>query len=270
MLKSRPLLSFVLLAYGFTWALMLPLLLSRRGLVAWGWPSWWEAVVAFGPFVAAWLVLRAAGSAAALQRWWASFLRLDWGRRGLWLAVGSPLLFLAVGVAVHGLVSPDSGRLASPGNDALASVHGFLDLLIVASIAQALGEEPGWRGYYLERLRERRGPLVATLLLFPAWLLWHLPMFLSRPELGPGQFAAFALGILSAAVWLTAIREATHSIAAAFTWHALVNLARGVALGLSTLAFLAFGVAVTAGAVALAVAMRRGTFAPGRMLRPRC
>jgi membrane protease YdiL (CAAX protease family) len=39
-----------------------------------------------------------------------------------------------------------------------------------------LGEEPGWRGFALPRLQERRTPLLATLILAPVWALRHLPL----------------------------------------------------------------------------------------------
>ncbi len=251
MLKSRPILSFLLLAYGFTWTMMLPLLLAKRGFIAPLLPDWWEAIAAFGPWLAAWLVTRAAGGWTSaegaefrdnLRRW-----RLD--LRSWLLVAGSPLLFVGGALAVAALVPASSARLAAPGNLSLSSMPALFDLILVGSLAQAVGEEPGWRGFLLARLRRSYAPLRATLLLFPCWLFWHLPMVLSRPQIGVGQFAAFSLGIFSAAIWLTAVWERTHSVPAAIGWHGLVNLLRGLALGISTLAFLGFGMAVAIGAL---------------------
>ena len=39
-----------------------------------------------------------------------------------------------------------------------------------------VGEEPGWRGYLLPALQERLSPLIASLILWFFWALWHLPL----------------------------------------------------------------------------------------------
>lgn len=244
-MARRPIVSFVLLAYGFTIAWMLPLGLSNHGLIPLHVPEAWEAGAAFGPFIAAWLVLRSLG-AGAVERFWQSFKNWRLGLSNWVLVVGSPLAFLAVAVAV-------AGGEASVSAWAQLSLIQVLDLVIVASLLQSLGEEPGWRGFLLPRLRERFGPLSATFAIYPIWLFWHLPMVLSRPEFTLGQFAGFALGILSAAVWLTLIHERTRSILAAVVWHALLNITRGAALAVSTQTFLNYGLAVTVSALAVGI-----------------
>ena len=62
----------------------------------------------------------------------------------------------------------------------------------------------------------------------------------------------FAVGILAAAVWLTFIMERTGSLAMAAAWHALINIARGMALALSMPVFLAISTLVLVGAVLIA------------------
>lgn len=39
-----------------------------------------------------------------------------------------------------------------------------------------VSEEPGWRGFLLPRLQERFNPLVASLLVWFPWALWHAPL----------------------------------------------------------------------------------------------
>jgi uncharacterized protein len=261
LLRRYPLLSYVLLAYGLTWTVMLPLLLARRGLIEPVLPNEFEAVAAFGPFLAAWWVSRAAGARGMASEdhlaWRDRLRRWRLAPRGLAIAFGSPLLFMVCALAAVAFVPEVPARLAAPGNETLSATHALVELILIGAIAQAAGEEPGWRGYLQPKLRERFTPLKATLVLYPFWLFWHLPMVLSRPEIGLGAFAGFALGILSAAVWLAWLELETRSVPAAIAWHAGVNVLRGLALGISTLAFLAFGVAVTLSALAVAVVLWR-------------
>lgn len=248
-MKSRPVLAFLLIAYGWTWLLALPLLAQRRGVLDLGLPEAWEAVTAFGPLVAALVVGGAAGRRAILAslRHW----RVGVG----WLAFCclSPLLLLAIAIVAVRIATgvwPDTARLAS---GELASLVGVLDLVLIAGLAQGLGEEPGWRGWLLPRLRQRYRPLAATLALFPLWLFWHLLAFLGRPEFGVAQFAAFSLGILAAAIWLTFIWEGTGSVLMAVAWHAFINVARNTALETSMPLFLTISTMVLIGAVLIVV-----------------
>lgn len=248
MLKSRPLLSYILIAYGWTWLAVLPVLLERRGFVSLGLPHQFEAVGAFGPFVAAFVVMRATGAGreflARLTRW-----RLGGGWWAFTLL--TPLVFLGAALFIGAWRGDGAPLWGGLSTSAAASMAGFMDLLIVGSLLQSLGEEPGWRGYMVPKLRERRGPLVTSLLVFPVWVLWHMPFFLARPEFGVAQFVGFSSGILAASMWMTLLWDGTRSTLAAVTWHTLLNLTRNISLAVSMAAFLAYGMVVMAGAVAI-------------------
>ncbi|MEE4186776.1 MAG: CPBP family intramembrane glutamic endopeptidase [Gammaproteobacteria bacterium] len=261
--KRSPLLSYFLLAYGFTWSLAVPLLLTKRGFIDAHIPHGLEAVAAFGPCVAALVVLGLTRGRAgiaelgqSLQRWRVPFI---------WLAfvLLSPLAVLVAALMARGSLDAvvNGQLLAGLAGGALA------ELIIIGGLAQGFGEEPGWRGFALPHLRSRFGPLPATLMLFPIWLFWHLPMFLSRPEFNLGAFIGFSAGIFSAAVWCTAIYDATRSVLMAALWHALINIARGLALAVSTAAFLVFGQLVLAIAIVIVVVwvvQRPGRYATAR------
>jgi membrane protease YdiL (CAAX protease family) len=250
-IRKYPLLSYTVVAYLWTWLTILPLLLQKRGLADFGLPDAWEAIGAFGPFIAAWLVLRCAEGQAGLAAFWQGLRRWPLGGAGWALTLLSPLAFLGLAVLLAGLQTGALPSWQALATGRLGSLHEVLDLVLVAALLQALGEEPGWRGYLLPRLLDRFRVLPATLLIFPVWWLWHLPFFLSRPAFGLAQFFGFGFGILCASIWLSFLHQWTRSTCAAVVWHAVLNISRGVALGFSTGMFLAYGMVVAAGAAVI-------------------
>jgi membrane protease YdiL (CAAX protease family) len=250
--RWQAILAYVGVAYGWTWITVLPLLATRRGWWAVSWPAWWQVVGAFGPAFAAWIVSRrfpSSGPGEAPPR-----------TRPGWIAfsVASPPLALLAGIlycAVMAEPGPDlTVLLDSPKT---ATWRGVWDLVVIQALCQALGEEPGWRGFLLPRLREFWSPLRSTLAIFPIWLCWHLPFFLGRPDAGWPQWLGFSAGILAAAVWLTVVREKTRRTSMAVTWHTASNVSRGIALAISGSVFAAFGSVTLLGACLLAVLLWR-------------
>jgi uncharacterized protein len=60
---------------------------------------------------------------------------------------------------------------------ALIAVRFVHDLLFTAVF-----EEPGWRGFLLPCLQLRFSPLMATILVWLPWAVWHLPLDFTRPD----------------------------------------------------------------------------------------
>ena len=138
---------------------------------------------AFGPAVAAWIVLRTTGGSV---RAWARQI-LHWRVKPRWYlyALGLPVLLL---VAVN-------GALALVGKDIDVSLLGqrapsYLATFAFVALLGGGQEEPGWRGFALPRLQQRLTPLRATLLLAVLWGLWHLPIY-GVGFVGPMLFAVF-------------------------------------------------------------------------------
>jgi len=250
LLKRYPLTSYFFLAYLFTWAIEVPMLLAARGYTAIHFPVALEALAAFGPFAAALTVLHFTQGGAAIRRLFVSLI--DWRVPAGWLAfaVLSPFAVLFAALSMTG----ETGKLFSGelSRDIVASGKMF-EMVVLGGVLRGIGEEPGWRGFALPVLRSRFGPLLATLALWPLWLCWHLPSFLMRPEFQWSAWFGFSAGVFSAAVWFTYMYDATGSVLLAAIWHALINICRGFALAASTAAFMAFAQVVLLVAVLLVV-----------------
>ena len=151
---KRPLLAFTGVAYAWTWVTVLPLLLQKRGVVDLGLPDAYEAVGAFGPFIAAWLVTRRTGGSAAFR---AGLTRFALPPAGWGLALLTPVAFLLLAMLVVALQTGSPPSLAALRDGRLGSPGAIIDLIIVGSLLQAVGEEPGWRGCLLPGLLARFG-----------------------------------------------------------------------------------------------------------------
>lgn len=62
----------------------------------------------------------------------------------------------------------------------LAAIRFFHYLLFGSAF-----EEPGWRGFLLPQLQTSFSPLMASVLVWLPWAVWHLPLDIHRPGWGP-------------------------------------------------------------------------------------
>ncbi|MDQ5809279.1 MAG: CPBP family intramembrane metalloprotease [Actinomycetota bacterium] len=74
----------------------------------------------------------------------------------------------------------------------------FLPGVLVPLVLTHLGEEAGWTGFMQDTLQERRGPLLASIMVAPAFVLFHFPLtFLEAPQItfGVVQLALVVLAV---------------------------------------------------------------------------
>jgi uncharacterized protein len=175
-IRRHPVAAFFILAYALSWLAWLPAILFGGGQVL-------LVPGAFGPAVAAYLVLRVTGGSV---RAWARQI-LHWRVQPRWYlyALGLPaLLFAVVNGTLVLLGRPIELSLLADRAPSYLATFAFVALLGGGQ------EEPGWRGFALPRLQQRFTPLRATLVLAVLWGVWHLPIY-GVGFVGPMLFAIF-------------------------------------------------------------------------------
>jgi membrane protease YdiL (CAAX protease family) len=204
-IEKHPILSFVVIAFGWTWPLAA---LIGQSMV-------FPLLALFGPCVAAIIVLYVSRGRAGLSRLGSKF-RLS---RSLvvWciLAALLPLVLLVPFWLLHvwwwGAIEFELSPLS------------LLSLVVAVLI---IGEEVGWRGFLLPYLLQRRTPFMSSVIVGLVWAVWHLPNFLlpHYPHYGL-PLSAFVVMTLAFSVLFTWLYLNTAgSLVIAVIFHASLNL----------------------------------------------
>jgi hypothetical protein len=85
-----------------------------------------------------------------------------------------PAFLLVPSVLVHMFGVPF--QWPAPQNSAWMYIASGIVRFGYSLLFAAVLEEPGWRGFLLERLQQRVSPLAASLWVWLPWALWHAPL----------------------------------------------------------------------------------------------
>lgn len=151
---------------------------------------------------------------------------------------------VALGLITFGAPENVAALVEGERLQTLAAPWGFVLALVmmstigmVQSMATALGEEIGWRGFLTPRLTALTGFIAATVITGVIWGVWHLPLlFLGAYQSGANQLyealsfvvmvtalsGAFAwLRLDSGSLWPAATLHASHNIVVAVIFESL-------------------------------------------------
>ena len=224
----HPVAAYFGLAYAFSWAVELPLVAAAQGWVRWSVPPTLHYLAAFGPLLAALVVVSATEGRAGVRRWLAGLLRWRVGWVSWLGAIGLPLALFGVAAVVNYVTTGQALNLALLGQvDYLPDLTplGALGLWLLTF---GLGEELGWRGLALPRLQRSHSALTASLLLGVVWAFWHLPAFFYKDTymaMGlAGGLPMLVLSITAAALVFTWLYNTSGgSLLVVIVFHALFD-----------------------------------------------
>jgi membrane protease YdiL (CAAX protease family) len=227
-----PVLSFFSLAFGLSWFLWMPYILSDHGLGLEpdikipGGPLGSQLIgmlpgAYVGPLGAAFVVTTITEGREGLRRW---SHRLTHWRVG-WKWFFAVLLSVPAVILIAPLAMPKTwGHLSTPS---VMVVVVYIPLLIMQFLTTATAEEPGWRDFALPRLQDRFGPLLGTVVLGVLWGAWHLPLFLTEwggPDVTWHTPVLFVVGCVPMSLVMTWVFNRTRqSVPLVMLLHAGIN-----------------------------------------------
>ncbi|HYL83707.1 MAG TPA: type II CAAX endopeptidase family protein [Candidatus Angelobacter sp.] len=137
------------------------------------------SVVGLLAMIPAWILSGAFTRDAGVRNLLHSFVQPDnwrWQAISFFFWPAMLLIPAAIGHLFHReLVRPESHGVLWV-SAAFGGVSFLNNFLFTAAL-----EEPGWRGYLLPQLQGRFSPLLASLLVWLPWALWHAPLDFHRP-----------------------------------------------------------------------------------------
>ncbi len=197
-IAKRPLLSFFILSYLFSWLCWVPLMFGE------GWDQNLVTLVMFigvlGPMAAAIIVSRITKTS---KLFWQSTLKWRVSLHWHLAALGIPLVVLTVILAINHLFGVADTASALHTAETEAWYWYPVVLLVMVFIGGGL-EEPGWRGFAQARMLARFTPFTASIILGVTWTYWHAPLLLVPGSSQQGiELGWYTAGITSLAVIMT-------------------------------------------------------------------
>jgi membrane protease YdiL (CAAX protease family) len=277
LVARHPATAFLVMVFGFGWTGLIPILLSENGFgvlpIELPLTVVQTLVTVMGLAVPAFLVTAATGGKEGVRDLLSRMLRWRVGVHWYLIALfGLPAATLLAAIPFLG-VAPLEALAQNWG--LLFTV--FLPGVILPFLHTNLWEELGWTGYLQSTLQERRGPLLASILVAPVFALFHLPAFFVSGWIADegyslsqfpaalaqvGVLAVFAVFFRALIMWL--YNRTGRSVLLVGLFHSAFNMVSGQQLmpelvpGLNTNLFVVAIVAVLAVVIAVSTRGRLG------------
>ena len=251
---------FLVVAFGVTWALWLPLAVRAMttGLDRMPWTFF---AASAGPLCGAVAASVWSGGRPGLSAWARrAFAVRRLGPRLLGVAA-MLALYLGAGWAAQVIAT---GAWPDPTAFGVTAKLPELTWPVVALVwllTFGLGEETGWRGWLLPALCTRLSPLWSALLVGGVWIAWHAPAFLFNPTytaMGAGVIG-WGIALLCGSLllsWMT--RGAGGGIVPVLVWHAGFDLLTAADQSAGAIAATISAIVMVQGAWAGVLLWRRG------------
>jgi membrane protease YdiL (CAAX protease family) len=270
LVARQPVVAFLVMAYAFGWpALLAGHYLGLSFLLA------SSLSVIFGLALPAFLVTAATGGKNGVRDLLRRCFRWRVGLRWYLLA----LLGLPVGTLLAASAFPGLAPLQALVEKWPLVFTVFVPSVLIPLMLIQLWEETGWTGFMQDTLQERHGPLLASVMAAPAFVLFHLPLVLleaSQIALALFQVAVQAIVVVFLRVmimWL--YNGAGRSVLIVALFHSAFNSVTGSGYATRFIreliagpAALLISLAVLVVAAVLVTVFTRGRLAYERAARP--
>ncbi|MNB73839.1 CAAX amino terminal protease self- immunity [compost metagenome] len=221
-MKNKKIWIYMILSYGISWALWIPLLLNYQLQTDIPLLPGQFYLASFGPLLGAVLTSLLCEGGHGLKGWFIRTYSLRFPKKWLAIAVLMPVGYGIIGILAHRLAMGAWSDFTRFG--LTEKLPGFLlwQTALVWILTFGLGEESGWRGFLLPELTKRFSLRISSLLVALVWIFWHLPAFFFNPtylNMGPG-ILGWAISLAFGSVLLAWLSNGSaFSVIPVLIWH---------------------------------------------------
>ncbi len=227
MIQKHPVLSYILIAYLFSWSIELIAIAGMNGNYNLSRLFPYLLVAQFGPTVAAIVVVFFKEGKSGLKDLFRKLIIFRFPFKSYLFSLFTiPVILCLYYFALRIKIPPGPAPFLVYLTVLIAPLNGLLGPVIRG--AGPLGEELGWRGFLLPRLLKKYNDVTASLLLGVVWTFWHLPVFLF-PEWRdgvslPAFFVLYPVSVILLAYFMTKVWRMTRGSVFIAIWiHGIIN-----------------------------------------------
>jgi len=174
---------YTILCYLITWSYFIPKILLDKNLISFNIHPYMKVIAAYGPALAAVIVILINNGLYGLKRLYHRILVWDVDLKWyivalflqpiIWISAIGFNIFIDIDLSLSNMLKLNS--IDSSTNN-MFTLPIFIFFIFIQFI-NLLGEEIGWRGYMLYKLLDKCNWIYSSILLGLVWIVWHLPLF---------------------------------------------------------------------------------------------
>ena len=215
--SRRSIILFLALAYGASWLVEVPAALTTYGLLHVHIPRGLLNAAQFAPALAALTTTVLLFGSRSLRPLVAPLVK-----------VRAPLIWYALVLFVPPVTQFGALLLYGALGHPMPAISPWtqLPLMILVLALFSVGEELGWRGFFLPALRRNNSPLAVAAWMALSWGLWHLPFYLRSNSEGQSTWLLYLLflaGMPPVCAFFVLLFSRTQSLLLCMLFHGSLN-----------------------------------------------
>jgi len=226
--KKRKIITFILISYAISWIIWLPNVISHYFQVSWIHSNWLHFFGGFGPFFGAIFTTLIYDKRRGIKKYFLT--RFIKGLKIKWIMVGllMPIFIFFVAYIIIGTFFGAWTNLSLIGINSKIPINNIFLIWLLWCLFYGIGEESGWRGFFLPELTKKYNTRTATLYTAFVWAFWHMPLFFYDKDfmaMGLVGLIGWAVGLIFGSLllgWLT--KQSRWNLWPCIFWHATFNL----------------------------------------------